>query len=134
MRLKWFCTVNAICALFAGAILYLLFRPNIVFLYWLHNSAQLSQFSFTGDTVVRYFFPDYLWCYALCFSLFRLHLPATGKAVLISISAFVFGTVWEIMQWVNCVPGTGDILDCVAYGAGALTALCIYLLNKRRKL
>ena len=134
MNCKKIYTVNAILSLVAGAFIYLFFRPHTIFLSWLLVDAPLARLSFIGDNVVKYYLCDFLWCYALCFSLFRLHLPSTSKAVFIALCAFAFGSVWEIMQYIGWVSGTYDFFDCVAYGAGSISALCIYFLIKRRKL
>lgn len=134
MSTKKLYTMNTVWSLTAGAVIYLLFRPRVLFLSWLSVRSPLSQLSFPGDIIVRYYLPDSLWCYALSFSLFRLHLPSARKAIWISLGTFAFGSFWEAMQYINCVPGTGDIFDCVAYGFGSLPALCIYFLIKRRKL
>lgn len=133
MNIKRVYTLFAVVSLAVGAVLYFLFRPHTLFLSWFSVSAPLSQCSFPGDIIVRYYLPDSLWCYALCFSLFRLYLPQKRGAVWISLTALAFGCLWEGLQYIGCVPGTGDILDCVAYGVGSISALCIYFLTKRRK-
>ena len=118
-------SLNAIFSLAAGAIIYLLFRPPVLFFRWIKICGIFAKASFWGDVIVRYYLPDLLWSYALCFSLFRLHLPSMKKAFFLSLLSFLFGCFWEIMQYVDFVSGTGDIFDCVSYGVGALAALCI---------
>ena len=131
MSLKKRCTVNAVCSLAAGALLYYLFRPRTLFLSWFPFSGPFARISFPGGMIIRCYLPDSLWCYAFSFSLFRLHLPSGKKAAYLSLLSFVFGCVWEFLQSIGVVSGTGDLLDCVAYGVGSLAALCIYFFIRR---
>ena len=134
MNIKRVLSVHAVLSLMAGAVLYFLFRPRTLFLFWLSGGGILASRSFPGDTVIRYHLPDAFWSGALCFSLFRLHLPAGWKAVLWSAVAFGCGCTWEALQYFDLVSGTADVLDCIAYGLGSLYALCIYyFLLKRGK-
>ena len=114
-------------------MIYVLFRPHTLFFSLFVSRAPLARFSFPGDDFVLYFLPDVLWGSALCFFLFFLHLPPPKKAILLSLTAFVFGCFWEELQLSGIVSGTGDLLDCLAYGAGSTAALCIYHFRKRRK-
>ena len=125
--------INATCSLMAGTAIYLFFRSNVLFLSWLSVKIHLLWLYSSGNIIVRYYLPDLLWCYALCFSLFCLHLPSAKKAVFLSLLSFAFGCVWETLQCINFVSGTGDVFDCVAYGVGSFAALCIYFLIQRRK-
>ena len=127
-------TIHAILSLVVGALIYFLFRPHTLFLSWLVINAPLAHLSFPTDMVVRYYLPDALWSYALCFSLYRLHLPSVRKAIFFSLGAIAFGCLWEGLQYFDYVPGTGDCLDCVAYGVGSVMALCIYFFIKRRRI
>lgn len=133
MRTKSSCILHAVGALGIGALLYFLFRPHTLFLSWLTVQSPFWQLQFPGDTIVRYFLPDALWSYSLTWLLFRVHLPTGRKTVLLSALSFVFGCFWETLQYTGYVPGTGDMLDCVAYGVGAVTALCIYIYLTRRR-
>lgn len=133
MNYKKIYTLNAVISVAAGGLIYLLFRPHALFLSWLSVDSPFAEFSFFGDTLVRFYLADFLWCYALCFSLFRLHLPSNKNAVFISLCAFLFGCLWELLQYMGHAVGTGDCFDCVAYAVGCMAAVCIYFLIKRRK-
>lgn len=115
-----------------GVLVYVLFRPNTLALSWLSMNAPLAGCSFWGDDLIRYYVPDTLWCASLCMSLFRLHLPNKKTASLIAFSALLLGCVWEWLQTGGSVAGTGDFMDCLAYGVGSAVALCIYFPIKRR--
>lgn len=134
MHYKKFYTIHAVGSLAAGALVYFLFRPHTLFFSWFFIKAPLAQLSFPGDTVVRYYLPDALWSYSLCFSLFRLHLPSVKKALCFSLVVFAFGCLWEGLQYTGYVSGTGDGLDCIAYGVSCMVALCIYYWIQRRKI
>ena len=133
MNYKKIYTLNAVISVAAGGLIYLLFRPHALFLSWLSLDLPLARLSFFGDIFVRCYLADFLWCYALCFSMFRLHLPSKRNAVFISLCAFLFGCLWELLQYTGLALGTGDCFDCVAYAVGCMAAVCIYFLIKRRK-
>lgn len=133
MNIKKFCTLNALLSVLIGAVIYYLFRPNTLFLTWLHINSLSPDISYKDDIGILNHLPDFLWSYSLSFALYRQHFPSIRKAAFLSFITIVFGGVWEILQFSSYVSGTCDIFDIVAYGVGSITALCIYYLFKRRK-
>ncbi|MBQ3865585.1 MAG: hypothetical protein II776_01690 [Clostridia bacterium] len=132
MNEKPFLTLCAAVSLGVGAGIYFLFRPGTLFLSGLPFAPPLGDVSFPGDGFVRFFLPDLLWCSSLCFALFRLHKPSSKKALWLSVLAFGSGCGWELLQYTGVCAGTGDVWDCLAYGAGSVLALSILFLKRRK--
>ena len=54
------------------------------------------------------------------------------KIVVASIITILCGIVLEILQGIQLVSGTGDILDVVAELIGVLVAIIVFLLRSRK--
>jgi hypothetical protein len=95
---------NAILPILAGTVC-----------YWVFSATTVSF------SPVRNYLPDGLWAYAFCSTILiiwdrKIHLPW----LFFIISVF---SLFEILQAVNIIAGTGDVLDIVVYllfGAAAV--------------
>lgn len=80
-----------------------------------------------GMNIVRNYLADYLWGLALSCGLLVV-FDEGKKNVIASISLAVgCGILWEILQNMEKVGGTGDILDVIAYLFAGATAILINL-------
>ena len=82
-------------------------------------------FSFLECDFFKFYFPDFLWSFALACAFIALFLP--GKKGLAACSGFSLfcGLCWELFQTLGVVNGTGDFLDALMYLAAAVLAFVI---------
>ena len=126
--------VLGLAALLLGAVLYILFRPTSFVSVSFGAYGWLSQLRtwlqpFTCNFLCFYL-PDMLWAFALSCGLQTILTPKKWGIVLCGVTAFVCGAIWELLQWLGAVRGTGDWLDILMY---FLAALALIFVNKRRK-
>ena len=76
----------------------------------------------------RYYFPDFLWGLSLGCALVAVLGWSNKNVWLCSFVSFGCGCLWEALQWIKWVSGTGDVLDVAMYFLAAI--MCI-ILNKR---
>lgn len=120
-----------------GCSIYIVFRPNIIFLQRFQHNLILQHIKITlpyNGNPFRYFFlyvfPDMLWYSALLFIMIGLHQTKNYMSRIILLIAIFSSFILEILQYFHCIAGTFDILDILAY----LLTLSIILLCLRKKL
>lgn len=131
-----FLCLSSFAALVLGAIIYVLFRGQTVFTALLERfgiaAGVFSDVQIPFGAFIRYYLPDYLWCYAFCcqaVALFELLRIKTLGAYFMSA---IFGAAWEALQWLGFVSGTGDLADCAMYLAAVATVVVIENHFKKR--
>lgn len=82
---------------------------------------------------IKYYLIDYLWALSMISGLNTLF--TTQKETLrICLFVFSLGSIWEILQFLNILSGTGDIADVFMYLAAVITAVIInFLITKENK-
>ena len=126
-RLRW--CVMSICALFAGALDYTLYRQDT----YIGSLAFWSPLPFHwGYDFFAYYLPDFLWAFSLTFALFAILSPAKRKTILCSILTTVYGCFWEFAQHFAWVSGTADYMDILMYLAASFLAVVIKIHALRR--
>ena len=124
-----------LCAssLFLGALLYIIFRENsyigIAANHFAVISASRKIFAFLSCNFVKFYLPDFLWCFSLCCGLFAIYLPTNRIAFICTFSAVSLGCIWELLQYVDFVSGTGDICDVLMYLLSGIVCTVINLLR-----
>ena len=103
-----FCFTQTLLALLLGATIYVFF--------WLEA---------TNPAWIRFFLPDALWSYALCFALAGVWGNTVKSLILVSILDAGWGIFWETLQHFHLVPGTGDFWDVFVYIVAMLLAICV---------
>jgi hypothetical protein len=110
--------------LLAGVANYLLLRPGIILLSWLHI---VPARTFVLKNVyllifLRGYFSDIMWCIALCLTIMAVDtladLGTMGIFILLSLPFLS-----EIGQYFSMIPGTFDWFDILAY------SLVIFFMN-----
>jgi len=109
--------------LILGFIFYQLFQDNTA----LHRipfpyQSRFAQSDFFAVSLLRNYFCDFLWGYALASSLYLL-FPQKKPSPLCSAVAFSVGLLYELFQRVGLFSGTGDIGDGFIY---LLSATAVY--------
>ncbi len=126
--------VCCICALFAGAALYILLRPDT------YIATALARFDFLVQLqdklkyidcdFLRFYFPDFLWAFSLSCSLQAIFAPMKTGTFLCCIAALLCGTVWELFQYFGVIKGTGDWVDVLMYALAAFASVIIQIKEK----
>ena len=104
----------------------LLFSEGIV----LKKIADIAS-TFEND-FLKFYVPDFLWGFSLCFGLFLIFEPKLKGTFLCCITSFLYGTLWEILQMVGKLSGTGDYVDILMYLMASMLAATIYLMRRRK--
>ena len=137
MRMRVFSALSMGGALFFGFLIYIIFRKDtFLHLYFVFpDFISLSEFEFWGGDFVRYYFPDFLWEYALTSALYAIYPPCDRrKNLFVPLCAFFVGFYYEIGQKAKIFLGTGDFIDVLIYLCAAFAAYKIHLIYyKRRK-
>lgn len=135
MSNRLFYAVLCITSLFLGGILYLLFRENTYISLPFEESSILlnvrNKVSFLENGFLKYYFPDLLWAFSLCFGLCWIFDPKIGGNIVCATISFIYGSMWEILQGLGVIGGTGDLADVVIYLVANIFAITIII--KRRK-
>ena len=124
--------IGCIFSLFLGAVIYALLREEayisqIVAVY-VDLSRVKNAFILLDNDFVKYYLPDYLWAFSLCCGILIISNPTSKKEVLCYSSiTFWVGTLYEILQKVKLIGGTGDVIDIILYFLAALTVSIIYI-------
>lgn len=96
--------ILSLITLMLGIVIYYLFYKKII-----DVSTELLRF-------VRNFIPDFLWMFSFFFLSVNYSKRITKKYIILtSIYALALGTLFELLQMVNVVKGTFDILDIIVY-------------------
>lgn len=126
MRHKWKYNVCAILCLIVGALVYVVFRNDVLFLKLLGIQADvevniapslLSQF-------ILYNLSDALWALSLMLFL------STQTNRVVRFCGLMLPTVMESMQAFRIVPGVFDFVDLLIY---ILIAITFYIRWKRKR-
>lgn len=123
-----------ILLLLAGGIIYILFREETHIAGIFNNISAISAVrqslgSFSDNDFLRFYFPDYLWGLSLCCCLLAICIPEGIGIYACGGTAILTGIVWELLQYLYIVSGTGDIVDVGMYIFAGLTGILVY---KRR--
>lgn len=111
-RIKYF--IFGLSALLVGTVIYWLFRPST------HISKLLSVLipfkisplgEFVGSSFLKFYFVDYLWAFSFSCWLRCIFHDKHKNFMIVSIT----GALFELMQTLGMVQGTGDVCDCLLY-------------------
>lgn len=105
-------------ALFFGLLIYLFLRPNTHisrFLRTFFSFDAPNVFGVLNYSFFKFYLVDYLWAFGFSCWLRPIFIKEPkGTLWCILIVSFI-GVVYEMMQFLNIVSGTGDVLDCLLY-------------------
>ncbi len=108
---------NIIISIGMGAVIYYFFSPEVIFVKVIDNLLGVS-FRFTDMIykttfwqLIRYYFLDMLWGYALVFALFYVWGNNTAKLSKILCIACFFSIAMEVLQITPLARGTFDVCD-----------------------
>ena len=128
--------VLAAASLMLGGLLYVLFRPTTILAVLCGQIPIVLQiqmlFARHKCPVLSYYFVDFLWGLSLSSGLQAIHTPRKKGIIGFALLAFGWGCLWEVLQWLRVVSGTGDFFDVFMYFLAALISILINF--KERKL
>ena len=121
-----------ILSLCLGTFIYILFREDTYIAKTVISLIDLSGIKHIlyglDNAFIKYYFPDFLWAFSLCCIVLVILTPKRKRSTIFSSSIiFFWGSLYEILQMMNIISGTGDIVDIMLYLLATLTADIIYL-------
>ena len=119
-------------SLLLGCLLYILFRPNSYIGELFGRFGVVQAARRLTETLncgfFRYYFPDYLWAFSLCFGLCAVqNMLSVMQCALIAV---LCGVLWEVGQCAGFWSGTGDAADIAMYVLAGCTVTIIQLRRK----
>lgn len=121
-------TILAIVSLIAGCLVYLLFRQDILAVYWIGNPKWIEpvriNIGYDGNFFtycLLYCLSDALWYFSLLILQFQFYDRTIVLCNVLLYASIALPFVLEILQYFKVINGTFDILDIVFY----LTVLLI---------
>ena len=124
----------SISSLIIGLIIYIFFRNGTYIHTFLkiHNSFNLSHLNFFGSDFIKYYFPDFLWAFALTNALLALSNKKNKEKMIIGAVVILLSILWEVLQIFEIVSGTFDFIDCFIYLFAVIIAVAIATERKRK--
>ena len=117
-----------LAALFLGGLLYVFFRPNthIAGMFAFLHLPRLCASDF-----FKFYLPDFLWALSLSCGFIAIYCPKKSGVLFCAVGAFLFGLVWELLQYIEAVSGTADIHDIIMYFFASAICITINLKGDR---
>ena len=127
------CNLILSCVLLGlGGTIYILFRENTYianftekFIYFDNVRSRLY---FLNCNFLKYYFTDFTWAFSLCCGLFSFYPSKVSNVIKIGLVTFLLGTIWEIIQYIGIIKGTGDVLDLMMYLSASVIAVTINII------
>lgn len=131
--------LNIIIPMLLGFIFYYIFCPRVWFVrqidHLFHIGFHLSMKDVSFPELfmlIRYFFLDLLWVYALEYMLFYFLMYEKNSVLISAIIALILAVVVEALQFIGIFDGTFDVVDIIVECCGCvLASLNLYKLNRR---
>ncbi len=126
--------ILGIAALILGGLLYILFRTDTYISGILSRISLFRQWAIVAraysNDFVKFYLPDFLWAFSLGCLLHAVTGSSGYRSVLCCIGASACGSAWELLQMLNIVSGTFDLMDILMY---LLAGAVCFLINLRRE-
>ena len=128
--------VLGLFSLLSGFIIYILFRENTYIALVTEKFVSLAFFrqhlNMYSSDFLKYYFVDFLWAFSLCCFLYAIYSTNLKKCIVYTIIVLFLGAIWEILQTINFVNGTGDIWDIIMYLIACMTAIIIKIKRSKK--
>lgn len=127
----------SLTALVVGCFLYVFFREN-TYVGNIFDSIEYVEkmrqiFSTKMCDLCKFYLPDFLWVFSLSCGLIAIYNPSIKGILVCAAVAFLYGCVWELLQYVGVLSGTGDIHDIIMYFLADAICIIINLKETREK-
>ena len=127
----------SIASLSAGGLSYIMFRKSTYIAVFFSHIEFISVLQDSCSAIpcdfLRYYFPDFAWCLALCCSLQILLYPKKHWAILSAVTALLCGVTLELFQYLNAVIGTADFADVCMYLLAGVAGIIIHMEEKENE-
>lgn len=122
----------SLTALITGGILYILVRPNT----YIGGMLEIDKLRYWCSTytidLFKYYLPDFLWGVSLGCALIAIYVPARKGVIIGSSLSLLCGCVWELLQYLEVLSGTGDIHDVIMYILASTVCIIINLKETKK--
>lgn len=129
MSRRWVNILLGAVSLLWGCLLYVCFRETTYIAMFFGKVAAVADLQHAmqsySNNFILYYFPDFLWGFSLGSFLQAIYLPGKWGSVCCGAAVFLLGTLWEILQCVEIISGTGDLLDVLMYLSAGICAAII---------
>ena len=115
---------NCIISLFAGILIYALFKRGTYFNNLIQHFISLPFYmvnTMVGKAILNWGC-DFLWAYLLNFALALILKPFNRTILLSSLLAFSAGFLFEILQYFGIFSGTYDFFDILSEAAAVIVS------------
>lgn len=123
-------TIFSLASLFLGIFIYLILRNDTYFHSYIPEYVksffyiQISENYITD--FLKYYFVDFLWGISLVSALNAVSYSHSKKSTVInSLVSFGVGLLFELLQLLDVISGTFDVIDISMYAVTALTGAVI---------
>ena len=127
----------SLAALVVGCFLYVFFRENTyvgnMFDIIEHIEKMRQMFSSQICDLCKFYLPDFLWGFSLSCGLIAIYVPGIKGVIICASVAFLCGCMWELLQCIGVLSGTGDIHDIIMYFLASALCIIINLKETREK-
>lgn len=116
--------LNCIISLFAGILIYTLFKRGTYFNNLIQHFISLPFYmvnTMVGKAILIWGC-DFLWAYSLNFALALILKPFNRTILLSSLLAFSAGFLFEILQYFGIFSGTYDFFDILSEAAAVIVS------------
>lgn len=120
-----------------GFLIYIFFRTNTHIarafdkIDWIvYIRRQLPGCS---NDFIKFYLPDFLWGFSLNCGLMAIYDPRVKGGILCGCIALVSGCIWEILQYIGIVSGTGDVIDIIMYLLASIIHIIINLKERENE-
>ncbi|MBR4892765.1 MAG: hypothetical protein IKZ35_02145 [Clostridia bacterium] len=115
-------------ALLIGVFIYILARPDTyiskMFFSIVSNDLYILKYDNAFIKIAKIYLADFLWALSLVCFLYIVYKPFEKRKLMSILCTGIFGTLWEAMQFLHFMRGTGDYVDILVYwSAGFLIIL-----------
>ena len=119
---------NILLPLLAGASLYVISSPNVIFLRYFKLRVDVAS-EFINVyiwfwPILRNYIPDMLWGYSLVFAVYMI-IDDNAASMRMLFYVLVFSIALELLQLFPMIPGTFDLLDIFVEGVAEMLAVII---------
>lgn len=121
--------IFGVSALVIGALIYILFRSDTyiskIASKFLGIRNIQNRLSLLNSNLIKYYLPDFLWAFSLaCMLQVSLKELSFGRMVS-GFVAIACGVIWECLQALDVISGTGDLWDVAMYLLAGLLSIYI---------
>ena len=122
-------------SIIVGLFIYLIYRPETyiskLILSYIEFQFYKYKIPVLNNNFIKFYFPDYLWAFSLSCGLHLIFKPKQLNTAYCTILVSIIGLMYELLQWVNFINGTGDFIDIIFY---TLAGFTVNIINFKKEI